>query len=276
MSYKTLVALLENEETARVIANAVMDMANMHNAHIIGMHGETVDPLPIYSPFDVPDTTLMASLYEAAAARRETLEEIFAKTIGQSGIPNEWRVYRGTSGVISLGMVETIRCADLIVTSQPRAGFPAEVNDLLFESGRPVLFIPWVTRAVKPFGRVLVAWDGSKEAARATFDAMPFLKLAKEVEIYSVDPQDSRTQSGSVAGADLAAALDRHGVKVTLSTAHANDLSVSAVIENRLADLSIDLLVMGAYSHSRLRETIFGGVTRTLLESMTTPTLMSR
>lgn len=276
MTYKTLLALFENEESAPVVAEAAIKLGNVHNGHIIGMHGEIIDPLPIYSPFDVPDPTVMTAIYEAAAAKRVALEEVFKRTVGQSGLPFEWRVFRGTSGTTSTGMTETTRCADLIISSQPRPGYPSEFNDLLFESGRPVLFIPWVARQMPNLKRVLVAWDGSREAARAAFDSIPLLKTADMVEIFSVDPQDTRTQSAGMAGADLATSLDRHGVKATLNSLTSNNLSVASILENRLADMSADLMVMGAYSHSRLRETVFGGVTRTLLESMTVPVLMSR
>jgi nucleotide-binding universal stress UspA family protein len=276
MTYKTVVALFENEESAPVVAQAAIDIGSIHNGHIIGLHGEAVDPLPIYSPFDVPDPTLMASIYEAAAKKRADLEGIFNKTVGASGIPNEWRVYRGTSGSTSTGMVETTRCADLVISGQPRAGFPSEFNDLLFESGRPILFIPWIARKFEGFNRVVIAWDGSREAARATFDSIPFLRVAKAVEIFSVDPQDTRNQSASMSGSDIAASLDRHGIKTTIATIASSGLATSAIIENHVSDVSADLLVMGAYSHSRFRETVFGGVTRTLLESMTVATLMSR
>ncbi len=276
MTYKTLVTLFETEDSAPVLAEAAIKLASVHNGHIIGMHGEIIDPLPIYSPFDVPDPTIMTAIYEAAAAKRTALEEIFKRTVGLSGLPNEWRVFRGTSGSTSTAMAETTRCGDLIISSQPRPGYPSEYNDLLFESGRPALFIPWVSRQIAPFKRVLLAWDGSREAARAAFDSLPLLKTAEMVEIFSVDPQDTRSQSASMAGADLATSLDRHGVKATLNSLPSNNLSVAAILENRLADMSADLMVMGAYSHSRLRETVFGGVTRTLLESMTVPVLMSR
>jgi nucleotide-binding universal stress UspA family protein len=276
MTYKTLVVLLDNEDSAPVLANTAIAIADSHNAHIIGLHGETVDPLPLYSPFDVPDPTLMTAVYEAAASKRKFLEEVYNRTIGQSAIPSDWRSYRGTSGTTASAMIETARCADLVVSAQPRPGYPSEFNDLLFDSGRPVLFIPWIASEHKPFGRVLVAWDGSREAARAVFDALPFLKSASEVEILSVDPRDTRTQSATMVGSDLAKTLDRHDVNATVTTLASNGLSIASVIENRVTDIAADLVVMGAYSHSRLRETVFGGVTRSILESMTAATLMSR
>ncbi len=124
--------------------------------------------------------------------------------------------------------------------------------------------IPYIIRQPKPIKRVMIAWNGSKEAARATFDAMPFLKAADEVEVFSVDPVDTPTQTAGLAGAEIAATLARHGVKATLAVAESARKSASSVIENRLSDSSIDLLVMGAYTHSRLWQMIFGGTTKSV------------
>jgi nucleotide-binding universal stress UspA family protein len=136
--------------------------------------------------------------------------------------------------------------------------------------------VPYIFKQPKPIRRVLIAWNGSKEATRATFDSMPFLRAADAVEIFSVDPVESTWQSPQTTGTEIAATLARHDVNVTLATAESADKSPSHVIENRLSDSSIDLLVMGAYTHSRLWQMIFGGTTKTLLRSMTALTLLSR
>jgi len=140
-----------------------------------------------------------------------------------------------------------------------------------------VLLVPYILKQPKPIERVMIAWNGSREATRATFDALPFLKQAREVEIFTVGPDESPAQpSGFIAGAELAATLARHDVNVTVVSEGTKGLSASSVIENHLSDSSIDLLVMGAYTHSRFWELLFGGVTRTLLNSMTALTLLSR
>ena len=128
----------------------------------------------------------------------------------------------------------------------------------------------------KPIKRVLIAWNGSREAARATFDALPFLQAAETVEIFTVDASDTANQTGAMAGAEIAASLARHGINVTLTASEKSGLAPAMAIENRLSDSSIDLLVMGAYGNKRWWEMLFGGVTRTLLDSMTALTLLSR
>jgi len=113
------------------------------------------------------------------------------------------------------------------------------------------------------------------QAARAASDALPFLKAADEVVVLVVDPKSSANGHGAEPGADVALWLTRHGVKVTVQREIATDTDIGNVILSRAADLDIDLIVMGAYGHSRMRELVMGGVSRTLLASMTVPVLMS-
>lgn len=276
MTIKTIAVVLNDKETARVVLDVALALAADDGAHIFGLHAEVIDPPPVMSPFDLPDSSVIAAIYEAAATRRKDLEAMFNEAVRLSGVNSSWHAIRGTSGTASQGLVDACRTADLVVAPQPGAGRVGELDDVLFEGGRPVLFVPWITRQVKPFKRVLVAWDGSRESTRAIFDAMPLLKNADEVEIFSVDPHDVSTPDAELTSAGIAEALARHGLPVVTNTQDPENLSVSAVIENRCSDFAADLLVMGAYSHARIRERLFGGVTHILLQSMTVPVLMSR
>jgi nucleotide-binding universal stress UspA family protein len=128
----------------------------------------------------------------------------------------------------------------------------------------------------KPPGKVvMLCWNASRESARAASDALPFLKTASEVIVLVVDPQVSPEGHGAEPGADVATWLARHGIKVTVQRDVAADADVGNVILSRAADHGVDLIVMGVYGHSRLREMVLGGVSRTLLSSMTVPVLMS-
>src|SRR5262249_44560338 len=118
--------------------------------------------------------------------------------------------------------------------------------------------------------RVLVAWAHSREATRAVHDALPLLKLAKSVTVMEVNPEPDH-----LGGADIALHLTRHGVKAEVASTTSGDINNGDAILSRAADLTADLLVMGGYGHSRLREFAFGGVTRHILEHMTLPVLMS-
>jgi nucleotide-binding universal stress UspA family protein len=140
--------------------------------------------------------------------------------------------------------------------------------------GRPVLVVPHI--GAKPPGKVvLLCWNASREAARAAADSLPFLKAAEKVIILAVDPATSSAGHGAEPGADVAAWLSRHGVKVTVQRDVAADSDVGGVILSRAADHDADLIVMGIYGHSRMREMVLGGVSRTLLRSMTVPVVMA-
>jgi len=142
-------------------------------------------------------------------------------------------------------------------------------------AGRPVLVVPYAFEH-RPLGhRVLVAWNASREAARAVSDALPLLKRAGHVHVVAFQPERSGTAHGEEPGADVGLYLTRHGVKVTASSYENSTVDIGNQLLSRAFDLSADLIVMGAWGHSRLREFVLGGVTRTLLETMTVPVLMS-
>jgi nucleotide-binding universal stress UspA family protein len=166
---------------------------------------------------------------------------------------------------------------DLAIVGQPNRekDEPVEVVDegVLFESGRPVIFVPYIQKAALKLDRVMVCWDGSRAATRAVADSMPFLHKAKQVEIVMVAGKGSK--SDQAPGADLAKHLARHDLQVVLKRITAPDIDVGSTILSYAADSGADMIVMGGYGHSRLREFILGGTTRGLLESMTVPVLMS-
>jgi len=144
---------------------------------------------------------------------------------------------------------------------------------VLFESGRPVIFVPYIQKGGLKTDRIMVCWDGGRAASRAVADAMPFLKKAKQVEIVIIS--DKPAKDNEVPGADLGQHLARHGLKVDIKRITSPDNDVPSTILSHAADSSADMIVMGGYGHSRLREFVLGGATRGLLESMTVPVLMS-
>ncbi|MGL4198588.1 MAG: universal stress protein, partial [Allorhizobium sp.] len=231
-------------------------------------------------PMEIPDPATVQALQDMAHQETESVEKTFREISQREGLSHEWRSFVTSSGFNSAALIDSARSSDLVIAAQGDSGLlsdtRSELESFLFESGRPVLLIPNILKQPKPIRRVLVAWNGSREAARATFDALPFLKAADTVEIFTVDASDTAQQSGSMAGAEIAASLARHGIKVTVTASEKSGVSPAMAIENRLSDSSIDLLVMGAYGNKRWWEMLFGGVTRTLLDSMTALTLMSR
>ena len=280
MGYKTILAILDTPKNAGQISEFALALAETHGAHLIGLHAEAMATVPLVAPMEIPDPATVQALQDMAHEETTKVEAIFRAAAGARDISHEWRSFVSSAGFSTAALVESARTVDLVIAAQGESSIlsesRAELENFLFESGRPVLLVPHILTAARPIKRVLIAWNGSREATRATFDALPFLKAADSVEIFSVNHGDSVTQSPHYAGAEIAATLARHGVKVTVAREQNDELPTSAAIENRLSDSSIDLLVMGAYSHKRWWEVLFGGVTRTLMDSMTALTLLSR
>ena len=168
------------------------------------------------------------------------------------------------------------------VLGQPNAADPGETtrgNDIivtaLMSSGRPVLAVPFAGTFPTIGERVLVAWNASREATRAVNDALPILENAKSVTVLAINPRHGIRGHGDVPSADIALHLARHGVKAEAAHTVAGEIPDAEALLSYAADLSADLIVAGGYGHSRARELVFGGVTRTLLREMTVPIFFS-
>jgi nucleotide-binding universal stress UspA family protein len=198
----------------------------------------------------------------------------FRDAVTRKGYSNEWRVI---DGYVHQALVAQARYADLVIVGQaePDAGPGAPPSDLAEEvsmSGeRPVLIVPHIGAAKSPGRIVMLCWNDSREAARAATAALPLLKAAEKTIVLIVDPKAGEVPAEP--GADVAGWLARHGVKVTVQRDTAADSHVGGVILSRAADHDVDLIVMGMYGHSRMREWVLGGASRTLLASMTVPLL---
>ena len=172
------------------------------------------------------------------------------------------------------------RATDLIVASQTDpmwlgSGQLDIADQLVLESGRPVLIIPNTAAQGSVGETVLVAWNGRREAARAAFDALPILGRAKEVKVVWVNPQSEDEAPGDIPTADICSALARHGVRCEGTDQIKPHVNVGETLLACARDIAANLLVMGCYGHARLREFVFGGASRHVLQHMSTPVLMS-
>ncbi|WP_320197166.1 universal stress protein [Agrobacterium rosae] len=281
MGYKTILAVMDTAENARKLGDFTASLAGTFSSHVIGLHMESFATVPLVAPMEMPDPATVQAVQEVAHQETTDVGLIFNEKMAAENISNEWRSFVSSVGYSSNTAIQSARSADIIIarqtTSSALSDSSADIDNFLYESGRPVLLVPHVLDQPKPIKRVLVAWNGSREATRATFDALPFLIAAESVEIFSVGAADDETQSGALAGSEIASTLARHGINVTVTSQEkGHGVSAEKAIEKRLSDNSIDLLVMGAYGHSRWWEMLFGGVTRTLLDKMTALTLLSR
>jgi len=235
------------------------------------------------------DAILPGSIFSREAAIAIEAERTRCETAAQEAVSKFKAAAHGNAvsaeaHVIKGGMAKAAeifahltRRFDLAVIAQAEPDkLPARqliIEAALFDSGRPVLLVPYIQREGLKLDRVMVCWDGSRCAARAVGDAMPFLARAKAVEVVLVASEPGK--SNEIAGADIAHHLARHGLKVELKQIVARDLEVGDTILSYAADTETDFIVMGGYGHSRLREFVLGGATRSILGAMTVPTLMS-
>lgn len=231
--------------------------------------------------FAVEGGTAVAAVYEIererAMARAEAAIAIFEAEARQAGIAISCKAL--TASPVEAGEILTTasRLYDLTIVPQPeftRDSYDnASALDILFGSGGPVLFVPYTHRGPLPLNRIGIAWDGSRLAARAVRDAMPFVTAATDVTIISINEDQASTAAASSAA--LAQHLSRRGVSARIERIDADRGEIQPAILSIAADASLDLIVMGGYGHSRLQERLLGGVTRAMLHSMTVPTLMS-
>jgi nucleotide-binding universal stress UspA family protein len=253
------------------------ELARQHGAHLTAL--QVIDvALPVMAMGDGGGGAVIAELMEqmrqSALAAGVKLKVAFEAALAREGIMGEWRQVEGTTQEI---LALHGRYADLLVLGQddPESDSAGLLEAMVFDCGRPVLAIPFAG-SFKTIGkRVLVGWNASREASRALHDALPLIAKAETATVFLANPKRGLGGHGEEPGADIARHLARHGMKVEVAMAIADDVPDSALLLNHASDMGADLLVMGAYGHSRLREFILGGMTRSLLREMTVPVLLS-
>jgi nucleotide-binding universal stress UspA family protein len=277
MTYRTIAVYLDDSKHCKGRIDVATQLARRFDAHLMGMY--VTEPIPDAHALQDPWLAeRLATRSRAAAERCEIARALFDGRAGE--IDAARREFREIDTDAVDGMNSLY--ADLIIVGQndpdersltTSSGF-AEL--LTLTAGRPVLFVPYFTETFPTLGtRVLVAWNGSREATRAVIDALPVLKKAARVTAIVVNAKRDRKEHIDIPAADISLFLARHGVKVEATQSVTDEISVGDELLVRVADGAFDLLVMGAYGHSRLREIVLGGVTQTLLQHMTVPVLMS-
>jgi len=278
MTYKSI--LVHADDSARCAArlDVAFELAQAFGAHLTA--------LALAPEIAVPSSVQVSYGPELAAAQeralRESLDPVkadFSRRAKRAGLTSaEWREAHGDP--VAAAALHA-RYADLLIVgqtdpgdirSQPVRGF---LEYLTLSAGRPTLVIPYAGKFTRIGSKALVAWNASRESTRAVTDALPLLVRATSVAVVVVDPQDADDLHGDTPGADISLYLARHGVKAKTYPTLSGGLDVGDVILSRASDIGADLIVMGAWGHSRTRELIMGGATRSLLEQMTVPVLLS-
>jgi nucleotide-binding universal stress UspA family protein len=257
-------------------------LAAREDAHLVGLY--TLDLVPALAelarayPGRVEHFETYAKMRSAAFDAAKEVEAQFREAARREGIESEWRFVEGPQDE---AVALHARYSDLAIVGQIDPALRGAVNraripeKVLLASGRPVLIIPYAGRFVTIGQHVLVGWKATPEAARALADALPLLQRASKVSILTVNPEQGTDAEPGIPVADIALHLARHDVNVEAAARVAEDVTTGDAILNFAADRGADLLVMGGYGHARVRETLFGGVTRQILQQMTVPVLMA-
>lgn len=276
--YKTILVHLNDERRAARLLTCAVGLARAHGAELLGLH--VVPGAAALTAVVVPYGAEIASgVVESDRRTGKAIEAMFSEATRAQGIVAQWLEIETMHPDLCAVVLERARSVDLVVAAQADRGWP--VSDLMdfperlaLESGRPVLVLPNQGPLDTVGTRAMVAWSGTREAARAAFDALPMLAMAQSVHVVTAAGADIGYEL-PVRAADLVGALARHGITATGEEMVANEAEVSELLLACAANLGVDLLVMGAYGHSRWREYIFGGVTRAVARRMTVPTLLS-
>jgi len=278
--FKSLLLPYVNDLCEGAVLSSSMELAEKMAAHLVVLVVPDA-PRPVISEFGANSYDIYAQLTTAANERAsELVAKLKARCAKMPG-SIEVRLADATAIFSSDSAALHARYADLSIlpaapTSHPDSSLTHEYcENLLLNSGQPVLVVPAQWTALQLPKRIVIAWQPTREASRAVRDAMPFLRQAESVEILIVDPKLGANGHGPEPGADIAAHLARHGLKVQVTTQASFGKPISESLLAHARFVEADLLVAGGYGHSRLSEFLFGGVTRRLLQNTETPILFS-
>lgn len=275
MSLKDIIVHIDDTRACDARLQFAARLARFHGAHLTGLY--TIPPMvvPAYVAVEFPVEALQVQEETQLQRAREAQKRFEAVTL-ERGVDSEWRCQQGHFDSIC---AEHARYADLLILGQPETDDP-EYNpenapgEVILRSGRPVLLVPYIGAPETLCENVMVAWDGKRESIRAVADALPILRAAVSVSLVSVQDQGAAS-SEQLADSDIVRHLQRHGVDVQAQIINSAGLDIGNALIDHLVDSGSDLLVMGAWGHSRLREWVLGGTTRLLLNDMTVPVVMS-
>ncbi len=278
MTYRNLLLHLDTLPSCRHRIAATLDLAQRFDARIVGLAAASMMVVP-YGLDMAPAPDLLAEWQARLDDQARKATRSFEEAARQKGVDKIETRIAGSHDIPALTL--GARYADLVIIGQPdpseksAGAIHVSPGEVVIGCPRPVLVVPYIG-APAGFGKiVLIAWNGNREACRAVYDALPLLKKAARVIVMAVNPVNDGIAHGDLPGADLATYLAHHDINVEVRADPGAVVNVGEELLSRIADLNVDLLVMGAYGHTRAREWVFGGATRTIMRSMTVPVLMS-
>jgi nucleotide-binding universal stress UspA family protein len=279
MALKDLLVYLDQSPATAARLEAALNLAQALDAHLTALQLIAEPFLRGAVGHHLPAEVMREHVAHAEAEAEAIL--VSARAVAaQRGVLFDAVRDSGSLDKLPILLARHARHTDLTVIGQPDLDTggvddTALVEAAFMDSGHPALVIPRASTGVLPPRRAMIAWDGSREAARATSDAMPLLRRAEQVLVLVLDAHHVGGHAGGQPGSELVAHLRRHEVKAELRQIASGGTSIGHALLAQAREESADLLVMGGYGHSRLREMMLGGTTRSILEHMTVPVLFS-
>ena len=278
MGYRSILVHLDDSDTCEQRLTLAVTLARSFGA---GLSGTYLVPTRELTPFTsamLPDTVVAHRLHETGAA--QTRAQSRFEAMAAAAHLDQARFAAPAGRAIDQAILHA-RYADVAVVGQPlpsdaHAAFERDlVHAILMSAGRPALVVPHFGEFADAGSTVLIAWKEARESARAVADALPFLARATRVIVLSISTPGAADARETLSDLGIAGFLAWHGIAADVRHEVAEDIDVGNLILSRVADLGVDLIVMGAYSRPRLSEVVLGGVTRHMLQAMTVPVLMS-
>jgi nucleotide-binding universal stress UspA family protein len=274
---KDIIVNLEHKIARDPARDFAITIAETFDTHIAGIAFAYAPDFPGYVMLEIPSDIVAQMIAESEKAALAAIER-FEAAARRSLVSAEHRLLKSIGAAAPLTLSTLARRVDLSVFMQSEAN-GVDNDDMietsLFQSGRPLIVVPYIQKDGLKLDHVVCCWDGSRAAARAINDALPLLAKATTVDLLIVLNEKTDSAGNEIRGAEMAKHLARHDVKVQIVTVPAADIDVTSAILSYVADSSGTLIVMGGYGHARPREVILGGVTRDMLKSMTVPVFTS-
>lgn len=278
MSYKTILVSLNDLDRNQLLLDSAAGLARSFGAFLQGVY--IVPAVEVYATFGLEPVIFEGNrdLFQNA---EKSVRAAFETALKDAGIHGDIKVIDSTSPAIAGDFVDCARRSDITIVNQPLENTALSVvgrdfvERVLLATGRPTLVLPRNGRTDLAADLAVIGWSGKREAARAVFDSLPLLKRAKKVKIVWVDPEMEHPHPGSLPGVELAETLSRHGIDAAVEPISTGGREAGETLLTAVADSGAELLVMGAYGHSRLSEMILGGATRSVLKGMKCSVLFS-
>jgi len=274
---KDIIVNLEHQVARDPARDFAISIAEVCDTHLAGVAFAYTPEFPGYVMMEIPPDIVAQMIAESEKSAMAAIER-FDAAAKRSLISVEHRLLRTLGAEAPTILATLARRFDLSVFMQSEPGRVDNddmIETALFQSGRPLIVVPYIQKDGLKLDRVVCCWDGSRAAARAFNDALPLLTRANTVDLLIVLNEKTNSDNREIRGVEIATHLARHDVKVQLQTVPAADIDVTNAIRSYVAHNSGTLIVMGGYGHARLREVILGGVTREMLKSMNVPVFMS-